>query len=133
MTEEEMASEEFAFEMNKNFVNISTSGGTSYVNLKMWEFKNGSVLPTGELATLEKLPKIKPEWVFSDRSAIMKWLQSVTGAKASVSNDGTIDVKPENRDPILSASLVANEMFDAEEMDGMDDDDFEIEDFNEEE
>ncbi|MBQ9922414.1 MAG: S-layer homology domain-containing protein, partial [Clostridia bacterium] len=116
MTKEELLSEEFVLEINKNFVNISTSGGTSYVNLKMWELKKESILPTGELATLEKLPKIKPEWVFSDRSALMKWLRSVTGAKVTLNNDGTIDVKPENRDPILSASLVANEMFDADEL-----------------
>lgn len=115
ITKEEINSEKFAYEMNKSLVSISTSGGTSYVNLKMWKVKDGNVLPAGELATLEKLPRILPEWVFSNRTALMKWSRSVSGAKLSVNNDGTINVKPEGRDPILSASLEANETFIAEE------------------
>jgi len=107
-------SKEFAHEMNLQLISISRTGGLDYRLLKMWETGTNAIKLTDDFATLDTLPKYKPEWIMSNRSTANKWIRNTSGAKAQY-EEKYITMAPENNDPITFVSLDINERFLAEE------------------
>lgn len=114
LSSDELGSESFVYEMNKQLYGMAQTVGIDYTLLKMWEASQGMVKLTDNFAHIDILPKFAPEWEMSDRSVISRWISSVKGSKAQI-EDGFITLTPQTSKPIMSISLGLNEQFSADD------------------